>query len=189
MDAKLGGEPATLGAAGQTSAHIQRQGGGQVTGATPGTVRHWLKSGLHPVGSRYPTIIRGADLIDFLKRRGTSRKQPCGPGRLYCLRRKEPRRPAFDEVEFWPDGSARGSLRGLCPTCARIMHRRTSVTQIAAAAGKLRVSFPHGDPRLAAIQAGASDSDDPSRLQTGGQWSEAVGTYVGTFANPKYEMT
>jgi hypothetical protein len=119
-----------------------------ITGATPGTVRHWIKSGLHPVQGCYPTIVRGADLIDFLKGRSTDRKQPCGPGRLYCLRCKEPRRPAFDEVEFWPDGSALGSLRGLCPTCTGIMHRRTSVTQIAAAAGNLRISFPHGDPRL-----------------------------------------
>jgi hypothetical protein len=99
----------------------------------------------------YPTIIRGADLIDFLKQRGTSRKQPCGPGRLFCLRWKEPRRPAFDEVEFWPDGPKLGSLRGLCPTCAGIMHRRTSIARIASAAGNLEVAFPQGDPRLSQL--------------------------------------
>ncbi|MGY3558705.1 hypothetical protein ACVWXP_001974 [Bradyrhizobium sp. USDA 4463] len=120
----------------------------KVTGATPGTVRHWLKKGLHPVEGCYPTIIRGLDLIDFLKRRSTDRKQPCGPGRLYCLCCKEPRRPAFDEVEFWPDGPQLGSLRGLCPNCTGMMHRRTSMARITAAAGDLRISFPQGDPRL-----------------------------------------
>lgn len=120
----------------------------KVTGATPGTVRHWLKDGLHAVEGCYPTIIRGADLIDFLQRRNMKRKRPCGPGRLFCLRCKEPRRPAFDEVEFWPDGPQLGSLRGLCPGCTGMMHRRTSVARFAAAAGDLRISFPHGDPRL-----------------------------------------
>lgn len=120
----------------------------KATGATAGTVCHWLKAGLQPVHDCYPTIIRGVDLIDFLKQRSISRKRPCGPGRLYCLRCKEPRRPAFHEVEFWPDGPRLGSLRGLCPSCTGIMHRRTSVARITAAAGDLRISFPHGDPRL-----------------------------------------
>jgi hypothetical protein len=120
----------------------------KVTGATAGTVRHWLKAGLQAVRDCYPTIIRGVDLIDFLNQRSIGRKRPFGPGRLYCLRCKEPRRPAFDEVEFWPDGPHLGSLRGLCPSCTGMMHRRTSVARITAAAGDLRISFPHGDPRL-----------------------------------------
>ena len=120
----------------------------KVTGATPGTIRNWLKNGLHAVLGCYPTIIRGADLIDFLQKRNMSRKRPCGPGRLFCLRCKEPQRPAFNEVEFWPDGPQLGSLRGLCPGCTGMMHRRTSVARISAATGDLRISFPHGDPRL-----------------------------------------
>lgn len=120
----------------------------KVTRATPATIRHWLRDGLRPVEDCYPTIIRGRDLIEFLKERNASRKQPCGPGRLFCLRCKEPRRPAFDEVEFWPDGPRLGSLRGLCPICAGIMHRRTSIARIGSAAGNLRIAFPQGDPRL-----------------------------------------
>ena len=91
-----------------------------MTGATPGTVRHWLKNGLQPVAGCYPTIVRGVDLIDFLNRRNTSRKRPCGPGRLFCLRCKEPKRPAFDEVEFWQDGPKLGSLQGALSD----LHRR-----------------------------------------------------------------
>ncbi|CCE03757.1 hypothetical protein [Bradyrhizobium sp. STM 3809] len=120
----------------------------KVTGATAATVRHWLTSGLHAVEGCYPTIVRGADLIDFLKRRNTDRKNPCGPGRLFCLRCKEPRRPAFDEVEFWPSGPRLGSLRGICPSCTGMMNRRTSTARIKAATADLRVSFPLGDPSL-----------------------------------------
>ena len=41
-----------------------------------------------------------------------------------------------------------GSLRGLCPTCTGMMHRRTSVGRIKAAAGDLRVSIRLAEPRL-----------------------------------------
>ena len=119
-----------------------------MTGATPGTIRHWLRNGLEPVTGCFPVIIRGIDLIDFLNRRNASRKRPCGPGRLFCFRCKEPKRPAFDEVEFWQDGPKLGSLRGLCPTCAGIMDRRTSVGRIKMAAGDLCVSIQHAEPRL-----------------------------------------
>ena len=119
-----------------------------MVGATPGTIRHWLKNGLEAVAGCFPTIIRGVDLIEFLDRRNAGRKRPCGPGRLFCLRCKEPKRPAFDEVEFWQDGLKLGSLRGLCPTCTGIMHRRSSIAQMKSAAGDLLVSIPLAEPRL-----------------------------------------
>jgi hypothetical protein len=91
-----------------------------VTGATPGTVRHWNKTGLQSVAGVYPRIFLGADIIAFLKRREEKRKQPCGPGRMFCLRCKAPKTPAFSEAEFWPDGPKLGTLRGLCPDCTAI---------------------------------------------------------------------
>ena len=41
----------------------------KATGATPGTVRHWHKSGLEGVVGVYPLIFRGVDIIAFFKRR------------------------------------------------------------------------------------------------------------------------
>src|SRR5262245_61992100 len=76
----------------------------KATGATPGTVCQWHKSGLEAVAGIYPLIFRGADIIAFLKARDERRKRPCGPGRMLCLRCKEPKTPAFGEAEFWPDG-------------------------------------------------------------------------------------
>jgi hypothetical protein len=67
----------------------------KATGATPGTVRHWHKNGLEAVEGIYPLIFRGADIVAFLKARDITRKQPCGPGRMFCLRCKEPKTPAF----------------------------------------------------------------------------------------------
>jgi hypothetical protein len=121
-----------------------------VTGATPGTVRQWHKNGLHAVVGVYPLIFRGVDIIAFLKRRDEERKQPCGPGRMFCLRCKAPKKPAFGEVEFWVDGAKLGTLRGLCPDCAAMMNRRTSLARLKAAAGDLQVSMRCADSRLSA---------------------------------------
>jgi hypothetical protein len=120
----------------------------KAAGATPGTVRNWQKSGLEAVVGIYPAIFRGIDIIAFLDRRNRARRQPCGPGRLFCFRCKEPKRPAFDEVEFWPDGAVLGKLQGLCPDCAATMIRRTSLAKLKSAVGDLTVSTRRADARL-----------------------------------------
>lgn len=118
------------------------------TGATSGTVRRWHKAGLAAVDGIYPLIFRGVDVIDFLKRRAEGRKQPSGPGRMYCFRCKEPKRPAFGEVEYWPDGPKAGRLTGLCPDCATIMNKRTSLAKLRSAAGDLGIAMQCADSRL-----------------------------------------
>ena len=111
----------------------------KVTGATPATVRAWMKQGLPSVRNSYPAIIRGADLIDFLQQRAKARKKPCGPGRLFCLSCKEPKRPACGEVEYQEDGPVLGTIVGLCPDCTTIMRRRSSRARLPTAIGDLRL--------------------------------------------------
>lgn len=120
----------------------------KATGAAPGTIRAWHSDGLEAVTDVYPLIFRGADLIAFLKGRNEGRRQPCGPGRMYCFRCKEPKTPAFGEAEFWADGPKLGTLKGLCPDCTATMNRRTSLAKLDAAAGNLRVSMRCADSRL-----------------------------------------
>ena len=120
----------------------------KATGATTGTVRQWHKRGLEAVVGHYPLIFRGVDLIAFLKRRAGERKRPCGPGRIYCLRCKEPKAPAYGEAEYRPDGPRLGTLSGLCPDCAGFMNRRTSLARLKAAAGDLKVSMRCAESRL-----------------------------------------
>ena len=65
----------------------------------------------------YPAIFRGIDIIAFLRERNRARKQPCGPGRLFCFRCKAPKRPAFSDGRIlarWTEArQASGSLPGL----------------------------------------------------------------------------
>jgi hypothetical protein len=117
-------------------------------GVTSATVRLWGRIGLEAVEGVYPKIYRGIDLIEFLKRRATKRKRPCGPGRLFCFKCKEPKSPAFGEVEFEPRGLVGGRLLGLCPDCASTMYRRASQAKLHEAVRDLKVAIKCVDSRL-----------------------------------------
>ncbi len=121
----------------------------KATGATSGTVRHWHKAhGLEAIVGVWPLIFRGVDIIAFFKKRNAGRKQRCGPGRIYCLRCKAPKEPAFGEVDYRTDTPNRGALVGLCPDCEGLMYRRTSQRNLATAKGSLKVSMPSVESRL-----------------------------------------
>jgi hypothetical protein len=125
----------------------------KATGATSSTVRQWHKNGLEAVKGVYPLIFRGVDLIAFFDQRNKASKQPCGPGRIFCLHCKKPKVPAFGEVEFWPEGPKLGTLKGLCPDCAATINRRTSLAKLKAAAGNLNVSTRCAETHLSGTTA------------------------------------
>jgi hypothetical protein len=120
----------------------------KVVAVTEATIRDWLAKGLEAVEGVSPTIIRGVDIIAYLKQRSEERRKPCGPGRLFCFSCDDPKTPAYDEVEFWPDGPKTGVLTGLCPDCASTLKRRTSLATIDAATGNLKVTIRRADSRL-----------------------------------------
>ena len=92
-------------------------------GVHKNTVRNWQDDGLHPIDQARPVLFRGDSVRDFLRQRNASRRRPCPPGTLFCLRCREPRRPALDMVEFEPLRPASGNLCAICETCDAIMHR------------------------------------------------------------------
>jgi hypothetical protein len=64
------------------------------------TVRNWVRPGGLPAmsGSR-PHLILGAVLVEFIKARRTAVKRKCGPGEIYCLRCRAPRKPVAELME------------------------------------------------------------------------------------------
>jgi len=88
------------------------------------TVRNYLKRGLPSMKTSAGVLILGAALRAFLANRKAAAKSPCPPGFMYCLRCRAPRRPPTGLVELiWVEGGA-PNLRGLCPECETLMHRR-----------------------------------------------------------------
>ena len=124
---------------------------GRITGVTPATIRTWLKQGLPVVPHIRPMLIRGIDLIAYLKAQRQARKKPCGPGRIYCFTCKDPKVPALQMVDFVQDAEGVGSLVGLCPDCSGIIRRRTSSQTLAAALGNLQLSGQHPHASLSGL--------------------------------------
>jgi hypothetical protein len=123
-------------------------------GASKGTVRRWTKSGLPALVDQKPMLILGADLIEF----GGGRRKPkckCAPDECYCVRCRVPRTPFDREAEYVPLNGTGGNLRGLCPICTTLMHKRVSLRQLPAISALLELSFPQGHPSL-------RDCDKPS---------------------------
>jgi hypothetical protein len=112
------------------------------------TVRAWHQAGLQPVDDARPILFRGDVVVAFLRRRRSSRKRPCGPGRLYCLPCRAPRAPAGGMLDYVPSSAGGGSLSGLCPACASLMYRRVAHGRISEVAAGIEVRFPNALPRL-----------------------------------------
>lgn len=105
------------------------------------TVRHWLASGLQPNDSRTPVLIHGTELNRFHAARRAALKRPCGPGELYCLGCKAPRRPAGSMADYTPGAGTCGRVTGICPGCGRMMSQRVNASRLAIIMAELDVAI------------------------------------------------
>lgn len=112
------------------------------------TVRAWLRGGLNPLDGMRPTLILGEDLRRFLSARRVSRKRPTPPGMIFCLRCREPRRPAGDMADYVPRTPTSGDLQGICPTCYAMLFRRVRLAALEAVGVGLDVTIKPADPRI-----------------------------------------
>lgn len=103
------------------------------------TVRNWLSHGLPAITDQRPTLILGADLILFLKSKRKKNRQPLQPGEMYCLKCRLPVRPAGELAEIIDDLETSANLRGICPSCESLIHRRVSLAKFDAVIGNLEV--------------------------------------------------
>ncbi len=106
------------------------------------TVRAWIGRGLPTVDDRRPVLVLGGHLRAFLQARRKAAKRPCGPGEIYCLRCREPRRPAGNAVRYHPITSTLGNLVGLCGTCGAGLNRRVSIAKLGLISRDLTVTRP-----------------------------------------------
>jgi hypothetical protein len=115
------------------------------------TVRQWIKTGLPPIDGRRPRLILGRELIEFLKRRRLSKKRPCLPGQMYCVRCRAPKFPGAGMAEYQPLTGKTGNLAGICPDCNSMMYRCVSVARLDEIRGGMDITFPQALQRLREI--------------------------------------
>jgi hypothetical protein len=114
----------------------------RLLGAHKNTVRAWIKAGLPAIDNSRPTLIFGLDLRDFLSARRAKLRQPCAPGFIYCVKCRTPKAPAGDMADYVPISDTMGNLRGICPDCETLIHRRVNRAKIDLIRGRLDVTPP-----------------------------------------------
>lgn len=117
-------------------------------GVHKNTVMNWHKAGLEPIDGGRPIVFHGSIVREFLRARNAGRKQPCGPGRLFCFSCRVPRSPALNLVEYIPLTVRTGNLKAFCGTCETVMHRKVRRTDVIAAMPGLEVQFADRSLRL-----------------------------------------
>jgi excisionase family DNA binding protein len=112
------------------------------------TVRRWIKAGLAAITDQKPILILGEDLLAFLAAR-KQRSRRCQPEECYCVKCREPRRPAGDMAEFIRLTIKTGNLRAICPVCGSLMHKRIRCDAVEALGRVLDVTVAQAAPSLA----------------------------------------
>jgi hypothetical protein len=96
-----------------------------VCGVSLRTVRNWIAKGLLVMNDERPALIRGDDLLAFLKAERAERKHHLAPDRFFCLRCRGPRAPAEGIVECQP--RAKGlALVAICEVCETVCFKSIS---------------------------------------------------------------
>ena len=106
------------------------------------TVRAWIKQGLPVCDDRRPTIVLGRDLATFLQDRRIKNKRTCQPGEIYCVKCREPKKPAAGMADYQPITEQIGNLMALCPDCNSIMNRHVSLINLERVRGQMDITFP-----------------------------------------------
>jgi hypothetical protein len=117
-------------------------------GVHKNTVLNWRVSGLAPIDGSKPILFHGAAIRAFLKKRNGERKQPCGPGKLYCFRCKQPRAPALGLADYISVTATSGNVRAFCEACETVMYRRVSLAALSRAMPGMDFQIAEAPPRL-----------------------------------------
>ena len=112
------------------------------------TFRAWIKAWLPTIDARRPTLVAGGELRRFLEAKLKKRKQPCALGQFYCVCCRSPKAPAGAMADYIAFSCTRGNLRGLCPDCGNLIHRRVAYARLAEFRALLDINVPQALPSI-----------------------------------------
>jgi hypothetical protein len=117
-------------------------------GVHKNTVLNWREAGLEPIDESRPILFHGSVVREFLRQRNAKRRRPCSPGKLYCFRCREPRRPALGVAQYLAVTARAGNLKARCDTCGTVMHRKICWAELQAKMPDVDVQLADGQLRL-----------------------------------------
>ncbi|MDX8347812.1 helix-turn-helix domain-containing protein [Cognatiyoonia sp. IB215446] len=93
-----------------------------VTGVTNQTIRKWIKQGLPVLAAERPALVRGDDLIAFIKRQRAERKIDLLAHQFLCLKCSAARNAAGGFATCRRTGP-RMFLQAICEKCDGVMNK------------------------------------------------------------------
>lgn len=135
-------------------------------GVHKNTIRLWQRDGLKPIDASRPVLFSGEAVKAFLAKRNAGRKCPCPPGTLYCFRCREPRKPAYGELDYFTVTPASGNLRAYCERCGGKMHRRIRSADLPAKMPGLQVQIREAPLRISGSTFPSYNCDSERRATT-----------------------
>jgi excisionase family DNA binding protein len=123
------------------------------------TIRSWIKQGLPTIDQQRPLLIHGQDLRGFLEAKRKALKQTCRPGEIYCVGCRAPKSPAGRMADYVPSSATSGYLRGICPDCGSLIHRRVSSAKLELVAADLEVTDQRAPSRIGGSADPSVNSD------------------------------
>lgn len=123
------------------------------------TVRRWLKAGLPACDDKRPVLILGHELIAFLRANWTKNRKVCGPGKVYCVRCRQPKYPAGRMADFVEITDKIGNLIAICPDCNSIINQWVSTSKLHQIRAILEIKFSPPLGRLSNTSQRAVNGD------------------------------
>jgi hypothetical protein len=135
-------------------------------GVHKGTIRLWRQGGLQPIDGNRPAMFQGSNVRAYLVKRNASRKRPCQPGQLFCVRCREPRQPVPGLLDYLAATPVSGNLRAPCGTCGAIMHRRIRRADLAAKMPELEIQIREAGPRISGSLLPPQNCDSEGKAES-----------------------
>jgi excisionase family DNA binding protein len=102
----------------------------ELLGVHKNAVLRWLGDGLSADRSQRPFLIRGDELIRFLKQRQDGGRHKCRPEEFYCFRCRVPREACLGIVDIVIESATRLRLQALCAVCETTMNKVQNVSEL-----------------------------------------------------------
>lgn len=98
------------------------QEAGALIGRSERTIRAFVADGLKTIDDGKPTLIRGYDLIEFLRNKNKVTRNPLKDNEIFCLRCREPIVPRDNRVKIQENGTGL-KVSCICPECGKVANR------------------------------------------------------------------
>jgi hypothetical protein len=91
------------------------------------TIFNFINEGLKTIDDKKPFLIRGFNLIDFLKNKNDKKRHPLKINEFYCLSCKEARAPEHKAITLIQNHTNL-ITQAVCPICHKTMNRPYSIS-------------------------------------------------------------